>query len=243
MRENFRIASLIMIVAGVVMAWVAHGQNNERAALEATGKEVTGTVVEATVKQKTGKRSGTYYWLRVSYRPEGAQEAIIKEMEVTQSFFNKISDRDQTVSNSVPVVYWPHQPHEAIIPGGSPTAGGTFVVLLMLAISGAGLCVFLLTMIGRRKLVAANGTSRTEPGLEWLAETLGPAPRDTPLLESFWTLLKSKCSSKAEIDAWALSMRADAQALWGIRIKANRYAYDPASKQQSFYGLVLLGRV
>lgn len=69
---------------------------------------------------------------------------------------------------------------------------------------------------------------------------MGPAPRDIPLLESVWTLFKSECSSKAEIDAWALSMRIEAMALWAIRIKANQRACNLASKQQSFYGLVLL---
>lgn len=97
-----------------------------------------------------------------------------------------------------------------------------------------------MTMIGHVKPAASNGVSKSDHDMEWLARTLGPAPRDIPLWEDIWTLVKSKCSSTAEIDVWALRMRIKGMALWGIRIKADRDAYDPASKQPSFYGLVLL---
>ncbi len=240
MRENIRLGSLILVVAGLILAWVAHGRSAARAKLESSGIETPGTVVHASVNEKIGKPSDNTYWIWVTYDAQGTNEPVTSTFKVTATYFDKITDGSKILSSSVPIVYSPDNPKEAIIRGGSLSGGGTFAMKLMLVLAGLGLGIFLLTMLGRGTSPATSRMVACTSGPEWLPQVMGSPPRKWPFFEGLWLLAKSKCMSRYKIDAWALTMRLDAQAVWAIRIKANSQAYDPASKERDFYGVVLL---
>ena len=242
MRENIRYCSLVAILAGLVLSWVAHGRSKARQRLETSGIEVVGLVVDATVSTSVGKHSGSTFWLRVTYLPEETDASVASDFQVTESFFNRVVDGDLVSDSSVPVVYAPDNPKDAIIRGGSTAEGGFFVVILMILISGVGLAVFLLSLIGGKRRSIEVKASSAVLGTDWLAQVMGGAPRAVPLFEQIWVRLKCICVSsfRQMIDRWALGMRCDGMALWAVLIKANRKAYDPSAEQSVFFGMVLL---
>lgn len=146
MRENLRIGSIIMIIAGLVLAYVSMNKGRERAQLESTGIEVPGKVVNAVVKTKVGKRSGTSVWIAVKYRPKD-QDSITRQFEVTTTYLDSISKRDEITADKVLVVYATENPKNAIIRGGSVSAGGSGAAKIMLFIAAVGGAGFLLSLI------------------------------------------------------------------------------------------------
>jgi hypothetical protein len=145
MRENIRIMSVIAIIAGLALAWVAHGRGQAWRKLEAEGIEVAGKVVRSSVTVKTGKRAGTKYWIYVEFRPEPGSTPRTDGFEVRESFFNTLISGEQIVRPDVKVKYLPGDPETAMIPGGSIPQGGIIVVMMMLGIAGAGGVVFLIS--------------------------------------------------------------------------------------------------
>ena len=91
MRENIRLGSLILVVAGLILAWVAHGRSAARAKLESSGIETPGTVVHASVNEKIGKPSDNTYWIWVTYDALGTNEPVTSTFKVTATYFDKIT--------------------------------------------------------------------------------------------------------------------------------------------------------
>lgn len=147
MRENLRIYSIIMVIAGLVLALVSVKKGESRKALESTGVEVPGEVLNVDVVKKTGRRSGTYYYVTAKYTPKG-QASITKQFEVTGGYFASITKGDEVVADTVPVVYAQSDPDDAIIRNGSTTEGGSpGAAKMMLIIAGVGGLGFLLSLL------------------------------------------------------------------------------------------------
>ena len=146
MRENLRIGSIILIIAGLVLAYVSNNRGKERAMLESTGIEVPGKLENALVKTKIGRRSGTSAWIAVEYSPKD-QAAITQQFEVTIGYLDSISKGDEITVETVPVVYSAANPKVAIIRGGSVSSGGSRATMLMLYIAAAGGAGFLLSLL------------------------------------------------------------------------------------------------
>lgn len=145
MRENLRIGSIIMIIAGLVLAYVSMNKAKERAQLEATGIEVQGKVLNVQVNTKVGRRSGTTNWIAVEYTPK-EHAPMTKQFEVTAAYLALISKESEITVDTVPVVYSAADPQNAIIRNGSPGkgGGGTKIMLFIAAVGGAG---FLLSLL------------------------------------------------------------------------------------------------
>ncbi len=150
MRENLRIGSVIMIIAGLILAYVSVNRGKARGTLETTGIEVPGKVVNAHVVTKVGRRSGSKNWLAVEYTPKG-QETITQELAVTTGYLASISKGDEITATSVPVVYSASDPKNAIIRNGSPSEGGSGATKIMLLISALGGVGFWLSFLFRGK--------------------------------------------------------------------------------------------
>lgn len=146
MRENLRIYSIIMIIAGLVLAYVSVKKGESRKALESTGVEVSGEVLNVNVVKKTGRRSGTYYYVTAKYTPKG-QASITKQFAVTGGFLASITKGDEITVDTVPVVYAQSDPDDAIIRSGSVTEGGSGAAKVMLIIAGVGGLGFLLSLL------------------------------------------------------------------------------------------------
>ncbi|MCX6857319.1 MAG: DUF3592 domain-containing protein [Verrucomicrobia bacterium] len=153
MRENLRLIGLTLVVAGLVLAWVAHGRGEAWKLLESKGAEVRGDLLNARVHTRIGKRSGTTYWLQVRYLPENAVQPITREFSVRESYFNTVTTDERVLETTVPVVHSPDAPKNAIIRGGSIPEGGAASVKFMLVISGIGLFLWLLMRIGAPRKV------------------------------------------------------------------------------------------
>ena len=153
MRENLRLGGLILVVAGLVLAWVAHGRGEAWKLLESEGAEVRGDLLSARVHTRIGKRSGTTFWLQVRYLPENTVQPITKEFSVRESYFKTVTTDERALETTVPVVHSPDDPNNAIIRGGSIPEGGAATVKFMLFISGIGLILWLLTCIGAPRKV------------------------------------------------------------------------------------------
>ncbi len=140
MRENIRIGSVIMIIAGLVLDWLSATNEKQRALLETTGIEVFGSVESASVKIKVGRKSGTRYWIYVKYMP-ASHEPVLQGFEVKEAFFKSITQGDLITTDTVQVVYSASDPKEAIIRGGSVAAkgaGGAGIMLFIAMLGGAG---------------------------------------------------------------------------------------------------------
>lgn len=145
MRENLRIGSIIMIIAGLVLAYVSMNKGKDKEVLLSTGIEVPGKLMKVEVNTRVGRRSGTKNWLTVEYTPK-EQAPIATQFQVTDGFLASISKGNEVTVETVPVVYSAADPKNAIIRGGSTGdgAGAEKIMLFIAAVGGVG---FLLSLI------------------------------------------------------------------------------------------------
>ncbi|RLS54335.1 MAG: DUF3592 domain-containing protein [Planctomycetota bacterium] len=126
---------LIMAIGGPFLAWNGYSHKQFRAKLAAEGATVDATTISGR-SSRTGRRGSRSYYLTVAYQGEG--RSIQKEMSITSSFYEKISDGDALIADTVKLTYLKSDPEQAIIVDGTPDTGVNLWIGLVVGAIGIG---------------------------------------------------------------------------------------------------------